>query len=135
MTTEIITIGMDDKLKIVQELFERFHFHHLLVVHKDWTLAGVVSDRDLLKALSPFTGTLSERSQDVATLDRRVHQIMSRSPIVASRDRAVDEAAVMMLSNNISCLPIVRPDDTVEGIVTLKDILKWLVKQALQPEP
>jgi acetoin utilization protein AcuB len=89
----------------------------------------VVSDRDLLKALSPFISTLVERSQDLRTLKKPVHQIMTRKPFSASKDLAIEEAAVLMLNKKISCLPIVRPDLTVEGIVTDKDILKWLVKQ------
>ena len=129
MTTQVITVGMDDKLEIIQALFERYHFHHILVLGENDVLVGVVSDRDLLKALSPFISTLVERIQDLRTLKRPVHQIMTRKPLSASKDLAIEEAAVLMLNKGISCLPIVRPDLTVEGIVTDKDILRWLVKQ------
>jgi acetoin utilization protein AcuB len=129
MTTEVITVGMDESLEIVRMLFERSHFHHVLVLDEDDTLVGVVSDRDLLKALSPFISTLAERPQDLQTLKRRVHQIMSHRPVTAARNGSVRDAAALMLKNQISCLPIVRPDQTVEGIVTWKDILKWLVDQ------
>ena len=131
MTTQAVTVGMDDEVETVQALFKRFRFHHLLVLHKDGTLAGVVSDRDLLKALSPFISTLTERSEDLRTLKKRVHQIMSRRLITASKDQTVSEAAVLILNNKISCLPIVGPDQTVEGVVTWKDIMKWLVRQPL----
>jgi acetoin utilization protein AcuB len=129
MTTRVITVGMDDKLETIQALFEHYRFHHILVLGENDVLVGVVSDRDLLKALSPFISTLVERSQDLRTLKKPVHQIMTRKPFSASKDLAIEEAAVLMLNKKISCLPIVRPDLTVEGIVTDKDILKWLVKQ------
>lgn len=129
MNTEVVTIGMDDRLKTVQALFERHHFHHLPVVNEDKRVMGVISDRDLLKALSPFISTLMERRQDVATLDKRIHHFMSRRLIVASRHHTVDQATAMILNNNVSCLPIVRSDRIIEGIVTLKDILMCLVKQ------
>jgi acetoin utilization protein AcuB len=129
MSTRVIAVGMDDKLETIQALFERFRFHHLIVLGENDILVGVVSDRDLLKALSPFISTLVERIQDLRTLKKPVHQIMARKPITASKDLAVEEAAVLMLNKGISCLPIVRADRTVEGIVTDKDILRWLVKQ------
>jgi acetoin utilization protein AcuB len=129
MSTRVITVGMDDKLETIQALFERFHFHHLIVLGENDFLVGVVSDRDLLKALSPFLSTLVERTQDLRTLKKPVHQIMARKPITAAKDLAVEEAAVLMLNKGISCLPIVRADRTVEGIVTDKDILRCLVKQ------
>ena len=129
MTTDVITVGMDDDLEKVQQLFNRFRFHHVLVLGEDNVLVGVVSDRDLLKTISPFISTLAERPEDLRTLKRRVHQIMSSKPVAATRDHTIKEAAVLMLNRKISCLPIVRQDRTVEGIVTWKDILKWLVER------
>jgi acetoin utilization protein AcuB len=129
MTYQVVTVNMDDTLETVQQLFERFHFHHLLVLGEGDVLAGVVSDRDFLKSLSPFISTLIERPEDLRTLKRRVHQIMSHHPITASRNDSIKEAAVLMLAHRISCLPIVRSDGTIEGIVTWKDILKWLIEQ------
>jgi hypothetical protein len=48
-------------------------------------LCGVISDRDLLRALSPYVGTASENARDTATLRKRVHQIMPVG-IVSWRD-------------------------------------------------
>jgi acetoin utilization protein AcuB len=127
MTTQVITVGMDDEIGIIRELFERFHFHHILVLGEEGVLVGVISDRDLLKAISPFISTLIERPEDLRTLKKRAHQIMSRHPVTASRDQHIKDAAALMLNRQISCLPIVRPDKTVEGIITWKDIMRWLV--------
>jgi acetoin utilization protein AcuB len=130
MSTEVVTVSIDARVKTLQDLFERFRFHHLLVIGEDKSLVGVVSDRDLLKALSPFISTLVERPQDLRTLERRVWQILShRKPITASKDQTLGRAAILMLDNNVSCLPVVSAEDTIEGIVTWKDILRWLVKQ------
>jgi acetoin utilization protein AcuB len=120
---------MDDKVKTVQVLFERHKFHHLLVVDEKGLLVGIISDHDLLKAISPFISRLSERPQDLRTMERPVHQIMEHKPIKASKDSTLKEAAVLMFSKSISCLPIVHPDGTIVGIVTWKDILKSLVER------
>ncbi len=52
LSKRIVTIELDDSLGVVQDIFNNSRFHHLLVVESG-ILFGVVSDRDLLKALSP----------------------------------------------------------------------------------
>ncbi|MEC4674950.1 MAG: hypothetical protein VST68_12245 [Nitrospirota bacterium] len=49
-------------------------------------LVGVISDRDLFKAVSPFLGTFSETEPDLSTLQKRVHQVMTRKLIAVSKD-------------------------------------------------
>ena len=125
MIRDIITISLDDSLLKVQELFEEHGFHHLLVVDKE-KVVGVLSDRDLLLHLSPFINKLSERVQDVQTLNRRVHQIMSYNPITVSPETRVENAAQVMLEHKVSCLPVVSEDGLVMGVVTWRDLLKGL---------
>ena len=68
MTRQVITIGMDDTIAAIQRIFERVRFHHLIVVSEDDEVVGVISDRDLLKELSPYLNTPSEQSRDLSTL-------------------------------------------------------------------
>jgi acetoin utilization protein AcuB len=91
-------------------------------------LVGVISDRDVLKAVSPFVGTLSEHTHDLVTLNKKAHQIMNHKPITVFKDTSIHAAANIMLDNDISCLPVVSLEDEVEGIVTWKDFLKYYLK-------
>jgi acetoin utilization protein AcuB len=128
MTKRLVTVGMDDTLAVVQMLFRAHQFHHLLVL-EGRTLVGVISDRDLLKALSPRIGTPNETERDRTTLNRRAHQIMTRRPVTVPRDWGVDAAARRMLEANVSSLPVVATDgdDVLVGIVTWKDLLRALL--------
>jgi acetoin utilization protein AcuB len=126
MTREVVTVGLDDDLRIVRDKFQKFGFHHLLVV-ENGRLLGVISDRDLLKALSPFIGTLSEQERDLATLSRRAHRIMTARLITIGPEATVQEAADLLVRHRISCLPVVSATGAIEGILTWKDILRWLV--------
>ena len=128
MSGKVVTVGMDDSLETVRALFEQVRFHHLLVVGEKWRLLGVISDRDLLKAVSPFVDTLSETTRDRATLEKRVHQIMSRKPITVSRETSIADAAALLLEEGVSCLPVTSPEGEVEGIVTWKDLLTAFFK-------
>ena len=123
MSTRTVTVTMDDSLARARALFHEHHFHHLLVVQNK-ILLGIISDRDLLKAVSPHIGTLSETDRDRATLNKRAHQIMSRKLITVRADTSVEVAARLLLEHRVSCLPVVTTDGALEGIVTWRDLLR-----------
>jgi acetoin utilization protein AcuB len=123
MARFVVTITMDDTLAKAQQLFAQHHFHHLLVT-ENGRLVGIISDRDLLKATSPFVGTFSETSRDRATLTKRVHQIMRHNPITVKADTPVEAAARLLIEKDVSCLPVVSKEDRVEGILSWRDLLE-----------
>ncbi len=123
MTRSVVKITMDESMQKIQELFERYHFHHLLVFQED-RLVGIISDRDVLQQLSPYIHTLTERNRDVQTLQKRAHQIMSRQVVTISPDKHPDEAVDLLLNKGISCLPVVDAEGTVIGILTWRDLLR-----------
>lgn len=125
MTTRVVSVEFDDRLSVVKEIFDRLKFHHLLVV-ENGRLQGVVSDRDLLRALSPFIGTLAETNRDINTLERRVHQIMTRKLVTLTPEASVRDAIDVFLTHGISCLPVVDAQNRPVGIVTWRDVLRAL---------
>jgi len=125
MTTRIVAVELGDRLAMVKEIFEQSKLHHVLVV-EDRKLYGVVSDRDLLKALSPSLGTTSETSRDRAALNQQVHQIMTRKPITLPPDATIADAVDLLVTHNISCIPVVDAEFRPLGIVTWRDVLKAL---------
>jgi acetoin utilization protein AcuB len=126
MTARVVTVEMDDRLEVVKDIFDTMRFHHLLVVDEHKKLSGVLSDRDLLRALSPYVGSAAETARDLATLNKRVHQIMTRQPITLRRESGIAEAAQLMLKNRISCIPIVDDEFKPVGIVSWRDLLRTL---------
>ncbi|WP_028204499.1 CBS domain-containing protein [Paraburkholderia nodosa] len=126
MTSRVVTVGFDDTLATVREIFAEASFHHLLVV-EEGKLQGVVSDRDLLRAISPFIDSVVESARDLGTLNKRVHQIMSRKPLTLRPESSLSDAVALFLSNKISCIPIVDADFRPVGIVSWRDVLRYLV--------
>ncbi len=125
MQEPVVTVKMDDFLYTIAEIFNSASFHHLLVV-EDKKLIGVISDRDLLKVISPYVGTPSELQRDAETVQKRAHQIMSRRAVTISPETTVEAASRLMLEKDVSCLPVTSDDDQVLGIVTWKDLLSSL---------
>lgn len=127
MTTRVVTVEMDDRLDVVKKIFDTLNFHHLLVIDDRGKLKGVVSDRDLLKALSPYIGSAAENARDVATLNKRVHQIMSRDPITLPANADIADAMQLFMEHRISCIPIVNAELKPVGILSWRDVFKALL--------
>ena len=126
ISTRVVTIAMDDSLKDIKEIFEQVSFHHLLVVGHEDKLVGVISDRDLLKSLNPYLGTVAVQKRDLACLKKRAHQIMNRDLVCAKLDESIDDIVKKFKEHAISCVPIIDEDDVPVAIVTWHDLLKTL---------
>jgi acetoin utilization protein AcuB len=57
-------------------------------------------------------------------LNKKAHQIMSREPVAVDKETSIEAAVNLLLSENVSCLPVTSPEGDVEGILTWKDIFK-----------
>ena len=123
MNTKIVMVNMDDSLNVIKEIFDNVRFHHLLVIEEE-ILMGVISDRDLLKSISPHIGTSGETSRDLATLKKKAHQIMTRAPVTLSPEAEVLDAIRIFNTHNFSCIPVIDSDNKPVGIVSWRDILR-----------
>lgn len=122
MKTRVVTLEMDDRLCVAKEIFEQAKLHHLLVVEEN-QLVGILAEKDLLRAISPHLGTSAETQKDLDTLQKRVHQAMTREPVTASPHLSLDHAARILLEHDIGCLPVLDNGQLV-GMITWKDLLR-----------
>ena len=129
MITKLITLPMDSTLSKAKEVFDRNKIHHLLIIDDDGVLAGVLTDRDLYKHLSPTVSTRQETHRDTVLMQKKLHQIMSRNLVTVSTEQSLNEAVVLFHDNHISCLPVIDKQDKPIGIITWRDILKVLALQ------
>lgn len=77
---------------------------------------GIVSERDIVRALAEGADPDRERAGNVDTLDL----------VTIDADEPIDAALNEMLDNEIRHLPIVR-DGKVVGVVSMRDMLRALV--------
>lgn len=130
MTRHVVTVGLDTKLRAVRQLFELHRIHHLPVVERG-VVIGIVSDRDLLLALSPSVDAPAASARDLATLDKHVHQIMHRGVVTIGPLASITQAGQIMLAQRISALPVVEGEEGAKrcvGIVTSRDFMKWCLQ-------
>lgn len=125
MTKKVFTIEPDDYLSNALSLMKEKKVKHIPVV-KGNKLKGLVSDRDI-KEYSPSKAT----SLDIYELhyllaNAKIREIMKTKVITTSPETPVEEAAMLMLDENIGCLPVLDNGNLV-GIISDKDIFHALV--------
>lgn len=123
MVRDVICVNIDARLPEVKAVMQKNGFHHLPVIEND-ILVGIISDRDLLRMISPFIDSLSEQKRDLETLNHAAHQIMTRQPIAVKADSPIEKIVNWMMQASISCIPVIDEDQHVLGIITWRDLLK-----------
>jgi len=126
MQTAVITITPKTSLPEAMRLVGHRGIRHLPVVDDD-RLIGIVSDRDLKRAMaSPATALESHELRyllDALTVD----EIMTRAVVTVGRMFPIEEAARLMVTEKISALPVTERGRLI-GIVTETDVLELFVK-------
>jgi acetoin utilization protein AcuB len=118
MTQAVMTLRLGDSFGDAVKLMATQHVRHSVVIDDDRRVKGVISDRDVLRALA--------RTPDWQT--KPVTEIMTHDPFVVSPRAAVTDALAHLLEKRINCLPVVSEDGKVCGIITSTDLLKSFQK-------
>ncbi len=126
MTAEVVTAGLDDTLGGIRKIFELNHFHHIPILVNDG-LVGIVSDRDVLQALSPSADLIIADNRALKTLKKKAHQIMTRHVTTISPEDTIEKVAAVFLEMQFSSLPVLDQSGSLVGIVTKTDLLECLI--------
>ena len=125
MQTEVFTVRPDDMIDRVFFLLSYEKIRHLPVLDGR-NVVGIVSDRDLYKALGPRSrrGTVSREPGETAlhVIPRKVRHIMRRGVVTIDPDADLARAANMMARKKIGALPVMTKG-RLTGIITATDIL------------
>ena len=142
MIRNVRTVKADHSVRSVAEIIYQEKISGLPVVDDENRLVGVISEKDILKALYPgYTEFLEdplhamdfhamERSYgDV--LHRKVGELMTQSVYFVYIDEPVMKAVVQMNLHRIRRIPVVGKDKRVAGIISLSHIHQAIFKREL----
>src|SRR5215472_10370494 len=115
-----VTVKVDTPLSELARLLARRGFRHVPVMDGS-TLIGIVSDRDLKQAMSLAVAT-NGRERAHTEAEPTAGQIMTGRPTTIGPTASVEEAARLMVAQEISALPVTEGDFLL-GIVTDTDVL------------
>jgi CBS domain-containing protein len=116
MSPSPVTIRGDVDLHSALRLLQERAFRRLPVTDGIGRILGVVTERDLLLAVSHYLNSPID-----------VESIMTRPVVTITPDTLIAEAAMLMVSNKIGGLPVVDSDQRVVGIITESDIFRAFV--------
>jgi len=128
MHSEVVTVAPGDTLARAFALTRERGIRHLPVLDEG-VLVGIVSDRDLKRAIPPSAIGVAPEFASTA-----VAQVMTRAVITTGPTVAVEEAARVMVSEKVSALPVTEGGRLV-GIVTETDVVALLVRALGASEP
>jgi len=122
MTKKIVTASPDDTIENAFSAMLKKRIAHLPVLKKG-ALIGIISERDLRKAIIPKKGATNKKISS----RMKVSEIMTSEVITAHAQMSVVEAVNIMLRMGIGSLPIMA-GAKLKGIVTKDDLLAVFVE-------
>jgi acetoin utilization protein AcuB len=130
MTTDVITVDEDASMMKASIIMKEKKIRCLPVVNKKGELVGIVSDRDLKDAAPSKATTLDVYELNYLLSSIKIKDLMTTNLAYVRPDETVEFAAILMLENKISSLPVINNKGKLIGIVTQTDIFKVLINIA-----
>jgi CBS domain-containing protein len=117
MTTDVLDVEPAATLKEAAQAM-RDRRASSVVVTEDGYLIGILTERDIVKAVA----------EGIDTEVTHVRDYMTPAPIAASPETTVEEAAQIMLEHGFRHLPVVSGDRELKGIVSIRDLARAGIK-------
>jgi acetoin utilization protein AcuB len=126
MSHPVITVQPEIQITKAHELMAREKIGQTPVV-KNGKLVGIVSKNDILKAY-PSSVTSLAVWEIAALLEKiKVKEIMVKAVRTVQEDTLIEDAARIMVDNEISSLPVMRGKELV-GIITETDLFNIMLE-------
>jgi CBS domain-containing protein len=114
MTKDVLTVEPSDSIGEAAEKMVAAKVGAVVVVEDMVRIIGIVTERDLLRAVA----------SRARAAEARVRQWMTPNPVTIDPETTVEDAAKMMFENNFRHLPVVK-DGRPLGIVSLRVLSRW----------
>jgi len=125
MTTPVITVKPDERVVHARRLMLENEIARLPVV-ENGKVVGIISDKEIAFAFAALKRSFSLGQQQHQLKMLLVKDVMKTPVVTAREDISIEEAAKIMMENEIGCLPIIGGDEKIKGIVTRTDLLHYL---------
>ena len=121
--SDVISIQSDATLSEAARLLARKRIGAVVVKDAGGSLAGILSERDVVRAVS---------SDSVAALARPVGVYMTRAVATCSEIDTVDELMEMMTNGRFRHVPVLDDKEELIGIVSIGDVVKTRIEKTVR---
>lgn len=129
MEAPMITVAPEDLVRTAYQRMQGGRVRHLPVLDDMERLAGVITDRDIRRAGASDAPHLAPHELTYLLEKVTVHEIMTTQVHTVQGATALPEAGELLLAHKFGCLPVTRDDGTLEGMLTVTDLLRCYVEQ------
>ena len=117
MTTDVLDVEPATTLQEAAQAMKDRKASSVLVT-EDGYLIGIVTERDIVKAVA----------EGIDTAISHVRDYMTPTPIAVNPDTSVEEAVQTMLEHGFRHLPIVDGERELKGVVSIRDLARAGIK-------
>ena len=117
---ELITVNENDQLLDAINKLVKYNIGAIPVINNNKKLVGIISERDIVKALSNY------KNKDYSIL--LVNQLMTKKVISCEKEVLSDKLMELMTINKIRHIPIVKNNAPI-GIVSIGDVVNRLIEK------
>ena len=129
MHTTVMTVTPDTLVSTAYQMMQGERIRHLPVVTDAWILVGVITDRDVRRAAASDAPHMAEHELTYLLEKLHVRDIMSQEVVTVRGTTPLIEAGQIFLQQKFGCLPVVRDNHTLAGIITVVDLLRAYIEQ------
>ena len=126
MTKDVITIDAEESMPKAIQLLKQYKINMMPVTNQG-RLVGVITDRDLKQASPSEATDLATHELKYLLNKIKIKDIMTKKVITIPSDFTIEEAAEILMNEDISGAPVVNDRGDIEGIITSTDLYKALI--------
>ncbi len=123
MSTDVFTLERNDKLSIADDVMKQKRIRHIPILDSDGQLSGIITQRDLFRGILLRSLGFGSRAEEKMLESYSVKDAMKEDVISTTPDTPIADAARLMLSNKIGCLPVLDGERLV-GLISEADFVK-----------
>lgn len=118
----ILTVEAGDSVERVKHIMHGHPIHHVPVLERG-KLVGIISTSDLLRHAS---GTVEDSTEDDQV---KARDVMETSLVTLRPRDPLLKAARLLAKEQFSSLPVVDDEGELIGIITIRDLLRYIIQQ------
>jgi CBS domain-containing protein len=128
LTTEVITVHLNQKLSYVNQIFNEKSIHHIPVLEGKKPI-GMITTTDIYKLIHNVDTHDKREIDSMLDNDFTIADIMSKDLVSLPLTSTVKDAAGILQNSTRHSVIITDKDGDFSGIVTSTDLIKYLFNQ------
>jgi len=118
---QVISVAPNDGVASITRTLAQHRIGAVLVVECDGTVSGIVSERDIVRAMA---------GGGEATFRMSAGQLMTRVLHTVSPESSIQESLQLMTDRRVRHLPVLEAGGKLVGMVSIGDLVKARIAEA-----